>query len=103
MGGFADMNDIARLMRSPEGKAHLEEIRKMLEGRFIKKVEFTNEVHFIATTLVLDDGERFFIAQPSLEIDAIREQFAEVLEREYYADYPERSRKDKGGDSHANG
>lgn len=103
MGGICDMNDIARMMRSPEGIAHLEEIRKMLEGRFIKKVEFTNEVHFIATTLLLEDGESFFIAQPSLEIDAIREQFAEVLEREYYADYPERKDGMNGGDRHANG
>ena len=91
MGGICDMNDIDRMMRSKEGAAYLDEIRKMLEGRTIQRVDFTNEVHFIATTLFLDDGETFFIAQPSLEIDAIREQFADVLEREYHVDYPERS------------
>jgi undecaprenyl pyrophosphate synthase len=84
------MNDLERFMRSAEGAAHLEEIRRMLEDRTITKVTFSNEVHFIATTLHLDDGETFFINQPSLEVEALREQFEEVIEREYYVDFPER-------------
>ena len=90
MGDIADMNDLERFMRSTEGAAHLDEIRRMLKGRRIVDVDFTNEVHFIATTLYLDDGETFFIRQSSLEIGAIQEQFEEVLEREYYVDFPER-------------
>lgn len=100
MGGICDMMDCARLMRSKEGAAYLEGIRKMLEGRTIQKVDFTNEASFVATTLFLDDGETFFIAQPSLEIDAIREEFADVLEREYYVDYPERKGERKGRRRH---
>lgn len=90
MGDICDMNDLERFMRSPEGKTHLEEIQQMLKGQTIIDVSFSNEVHFIATTLHLDDGEFFFITQPSLEVEALREQFEEVIEREYYVDFPER-------------
>ena len=91
MGDICDMNDLERFMRSTEGAAHLDEIRQMLKGRTIVDVDFTNEVHFIATTLHLDDGETFFITQPSLEVEAIREQFERVLGREYYVDFPNAS------------
>jgi hypothetical protein len=90
MGDISDMNDLERFMRSPEGQAHLDEARHLLKGRTIVDVDFTNEVHFIATTLYLDDGETFFITQPSLEVEAIREQFEEPIEREYFVDFPER-------------
>jgi hypothetical protein len=55
----------------------------MLEGRTIQKVTFSNEVNYIGTNLELDNGESFFISQPSLEVGAIREEFEEVLEREH--------------------
>lgn len=90
MGDISDNNDIERMIRSPEGAAHLEEIRLMLLGRTITEVSFSNEVSFIATTLHLDDGETFLLFQPSLEVEAIRDQFEDALEREYYKDYPER-------------
>ena len=90
MGDICDMNDIERFLRSPEGMEHLEEIRKMLLGHTIREVTFENEVHFISTTLHLDDGETFVVFQPSMEINAIREQFEEVIEREYFIDFPER-------------
>ncbi len=90
MGDISDHNDLERLLRSPEGQAHLDEIRTMLLGRTIQKVTFDNEVHFISTTLHLDDGETFAVFQPSLEVEAIREQFEELLEHEYYIDFPER-------------
>ena len=93
MGSICDMNDLERFLRSPEGKAHLEEIRQMLHERKVIDVTFSNEVQCIATTLHLDDGESFAIFQPSLEVEAVREQFPEVIEREYYVDYPERKPK----------
>jgi len=92
MGDFCNMNDIHRFLRSKEGKAELKKIRDMLKGRMITDVTFSNEVTYIATTLLLDDGESFFVQQPSLEVDAIREEFAEVLQREYNRDYPKRKR-----------
>ncbi len=90
MGDIYDMNDLERFQRSTEGKAHLEEIRAMLVGRTIRDVQFRNEVHYIATLLHLDDGETFALFQPSMEVEAIRDQFAEAIEREYYVDFPER-------------
>ena len=91
MGDICDMNDLERFQRSAEGQAHMEEIRQMLLGRTIRGVTFSNEVHHLATLLHLDDHTTFVVYQPSLEVDAIREQFDEVIEREYYEDYPERS------------
>ena len=93
MGDLCNMNDLERFLRSAEGKAHLDEIIAMLKGRTITDVDFSNEVHCIATTLHLDDGESFVMFQPSLEVDALREQFAEAIEEEYYKDYPERRRE----------
>lgn len=61
MGDIADMNDIGRTMRSPEGAAHLEEIRQMLVGRTIKQVSFSNETHHIATLLQFDDNTTFVV------------------------------------------
>ena len=99
MGDSCNMNDLERFLRSPEGKEHLDEIRKMLLEHTIREVTFENEVHFISTTLHLDDGETFVVFQPSLEVEAIREEFEEVIEREYYADYPERNRNTLPGEN----
>ena len=90
MGDLCNMNDCDRLLRSREGQEYLEEIRQMLRGRTVRDVTFSNEVHFVATTLHLDDGSTFFLTQPSLDVDALRESFAEVLAREYRIDYPGR-------------
>ncbi len=89
MGDASNHADLERFLRCPEGKAHLEEIRQMLVGRTIQEVSFSNETHLIATTLHLNDGV-FVVFQPSLEIGAIQEQFEEVIEREYYLDFPDR-------------
>ena len=92
MGDVCDMADLERFMRSPEGQEQLDEVRKMLHGRTICNVTFENEVHFITTTLHLDDGETFVVFQPSMEVGAIRSEFEKVIEREYYVDYPDRCR-----------
>ena len=91
MGDASDMNDLDRFTRSPEGKAHLAGIRQVLLGRTVKEVTFTNEGHHLAVTLHLDNGQTFVATQPSLEVGAIRDRFQEVLEREYYRDFPESS------------
>lgn len=95
MGDLCDTNDIERFLRSPEGQARLQDIRKLLVGRTITEVSFSNEAHAVATTLHLDDGETFILFQPSLDVDVLREEFAEVLKREYLADYPERKVKER--------
>ena len=91
MGDICDMNDCERFLRSESGQAHLDEIVAMLKGRTIVDVTFSNEVSCIATTLHLDKGGGGFVVfQPSLDVDALREEFAEAIEEEYYKDYPER-------------
>ena len=90
MGDICNQNDCDRFMRCRKGKAYLKKIVAMLKGRTITNVTFSNEVQYVATTLHLDDGETFLLFQPSLEVDALREEFAEVIEEEYYKDYPER-------------
>ena len=96
MGSLCDTNDIDRFMRSEAGRNHLAGIVTMLKGKTVVDVDFTSEASCIATTLHLDDGESFVILQPSLDVETLREQFAETLEEEYYADYPERPPKDEG-------
>ena len=90
MGDVSDMHDLERFMRCPEGRARMAEIRTGLLGRTITDVTFSNEVHFVACTLHLDDGETFFLTQPTLDVDAIRERFEAALDREYRRDYPGR-------------
>ena len=90
MGDLSDMNDIERVMRSTEGKARLDVIRDTLVGRKITEVEFANEVHAISILLHLDDGDTFLAMDPSLDVDSLREEFADAIRREYLADYPER-------------
>ena len=88
MGDLSDMNDVARAMRSPEGQARLEGIRASLAGRTIMSVEFANETHAISILLHLDNSDTFFAMDPSLDVEALREEFAEVIERERQVDYP---------------
>ncbi|MBI5090925.1 MAG: hypothetical protein HZB26_00610 [Candidatus Hydrogenedentes bacterium] len=90
MGDACNMADIDRFMRSKAGKKHLREIRRMLKGHTVVDVSFANDVWCVATTLHLDDGETFEVYQPSLEVDALREEFHDVLQEEYFKDYPER-------------
>ena len=90
MGDICNQNDLDRFLRSPEGQGHLGEIVDSLKGKTITDVTFSNETWCVATTLHLDDGEIFAIYQPSLDVDALRDDFGDVLKREYYVDYPER-------------
>ena len=94
MGSISDMNDVDRFLRSREGKEHLEGIRRSLKGKAITEVDFSNEVTGVAIVLYLDDGSSFVATQPELDVDVLREDFAEALEREYYKDYPDRKPED---------
>ncbi len=90
MGDVCDMNDLQRFMSSPEGAAHLESIRQALKGRTIVEVDFSNEVYYVAVILQLDDDSVFAVSDPSLEVGTLRLKFEEVLDREYYVEFPER-------------
>lgn len=88
MGDLCDMNDVARALRSPECQVRLDEIRASLAGRTITDVEFINTTHAISLLLHLDNDDTFLAMDPSLDVDALREEFAEVLDRERLVDYP---------------
>ena len=90
MGDLSDMNDVARVLRAPEGMARLEGIRRSLLDRRIVDVTFGNEVSAISILLCLDNGDTFLAMDPSLEVDALRDEFADVIRREYLIDYPDR-------------
>jgi len=89
MGDICNMNDLERFLRCPEGQEHLDEIHQKLVGKRVLSVEFTNEVHHIGLNLLLDDGETIELTDPSLDVDALRQSHAEVLDREYYRDHPD--------------
>ncbi len=94
MGDACDIADIERFLRSDEGKTHVKEIREILQGRTVTDVTFSNEGSCIATTLHLDNGKTFVVFQPSLDVRALREQFGEAIEEEYFLDYPDRRPKE---------
>jgi len=83
MGDICKMHNIERVLRSKEGVAYLEEIRQALLGRTVVEVEFSNEIDGIGVTLLLDNGESFFIGQPFLEVEFLQEQFEEAIQREW--------------------
>ncbi len=92
MGDLCDMSDIDEFMRSPGGQAHLEEVQKRLMGRTIEAVYFGNQVQWLSTVLYLDDGSLFEVLEPEHDVGALRETFAEAINRQYEQDYPERRR-----------
>jgi len=94
MGDLVDMHDIERILRSREGKEHLEFIRKRLLTGKITDVTFTNDIFGITMTLHFNDGGTLIVLDLSLQIEVLRDEFPEVLEREYYKDYPDRKPKE---------
>ncbi len=79
MGSLSDQNDLARFMRSPEGQAHLEAIRKRYVGRRIRAVTWENQVYHTAVKLHLGSGDVFTFPGP--DIVEIREEYPEVFDR----------------------
>ena len=91
MGDGFDYSDLDRIIRSREGDVHLHKMCAILKGRTVRDVRWSNETSCIALTLHLDNGDTFVVYPPSLDVGVLREEFDEVLEREYYKDFPERA------------
>lgn len=89
MGSASDMSDVGRWMRSPEGRREMGEVIVNLKGKIIKGVEFDNRTDAIYLTMVVGDCEIEFLYKG---VDELREKYAEVLDREYGKDYPERKK-----------
>lgn len=90
MGDLCDINDVERVLRSPEGRERLNALRRSMVGRMVVDVTFANDVHGIATHLYLDDGQIFLSMDPLLSVECLREDFPDVIRREYLVDYPDR-------------
>ena len=91
MGDASDLSDVGRFMRSPEGKQVMADLTATLQGRTITDVDFNDEVHGVVVTATLDDDTTVEIHESAFDLENLREDFAEVLEREYAIDYPERT------------
>ena len=81
-----DVYDLDLALRSCECQEYLDETRQALLGRTIVDISFSNEGSHIATYLHLDDNESFYIMQPSLDVETIRDLFELVIERERQLD-----------------
>jgi hypothetical protein len=90
MGSACDHADIDRFMRSPEGLAVLDELQFTLVGRTIESIGFTNEMVMVGIELTLDNGNTVSMTKPEFDIEVLRTEFNDVLEREFYVDYPDR-------------
>lgn len=90
MGDASDMADVDRFMRSTEGQAYLKEFAGGLAGKAIQEVSFSNDTHEVGVLLHLNNGRVMALSCSMLSLDMLRAEFADVLEREYYMDFPER-------------
>ena len=84
--------EVGRFMRSREGKERMERFEELLVGRTIIGVDF---VHCsTGVNLVLDfGGEDDLDLEDTVRdfaVETLRSEYAKVLEREYYRDFPER-------------
>ncbi|MCF6283588.1 MAG: hypothetical protein L3K26_00125 [Candidatus Hydrogenedentes bacterium] len=91
MGDSSDMSDIGRFLRSAEGQEYLEGFAALLLNQTIDDVEFVNQGVFVSMRLKLRGGGAMDVTMPGFDIGALREQFEDVMEREYYTDYPART------------
>ncbi len=86
MGDASDLADISRFMESPEGRSILEAVRRRFEGKSIQSVLFKDDTPYIAIRLLFDDGSRVQCMMLELSLYAIRDEYQDVLDREYRAE-----------------
>ncbi len=98
MGDLSDLADVSRFTRSPEGKRALEKFQKSVTGKKIVGVSFCELSTGVSVTLLLDGGDHLdiTIVEQAFSIDSLRDRYRRVLDREYYADYPERKPGGRG-------
>jgi len=93
MGSMCDMADINRFCRSEEGKMLLDEIKNLLLDRKIVDVKFEKQISNIEVNITLDNEHTVTVLMPFLDVYSIRENYSEIINREYLKDYPERDLK----------
>ncbi|HOZ48668.1 MAG TPA: hypothetical protein PLO37_15620 [Candidatus Hydrogenedentes bacterium] len=90
MGDAGDLKDVERFIRSETGQGILAQVRKAFQGRWISDVSFNPDVKGVRATVVFHAGEPVDVLLPDLTLERIQRDHEEVLEEEYYRDYPER-------------
>ena len=88
MGDLSIMYDLDRFLRSVEGSGVSGRNPAGASWPHHRGISFSTRAASSPTILHLDNDTTFFVAQASLDVGAIREQFDAVLEREYYRDFP---------------
>jgi len=73
------VKDARAFKLSSEGNAILESIRTYLEGRTIRRVTFAATDNGIATTLHLDDKQKFRFQDEELMLDALYERYSALF------------------------
>ena len=92
MGDASDLADVARFTRSPEGKRALEKFQKSVTGKTIVGVSFCELSTGVSITLLLEGGDYLDLTtlEQAFSVESLRDRYKYVLDREYYADFPER-------------
>ncbi len=93
MGDASDRADVERFMRSETGQKILAKTRKEFQGRWISSISFSDDVDGVTGMITFTAGDPVNVILPGLTLGLIREEYDEVLEEEYYRDFPERRPK----------
>lgn len=93
MGDGADMSDVGRFIRSKEGREILQKLADELVGRQIKALHHFNATHRVEVVATLDNGEVIALVDGTIDVDDLREDYADMLNREFLVDYPEKGRR----------
>lgn len=88
MGDASEQADLERFVRSEEGKEYLDKHSQFLLNKKITDVVYELAGSNILFTLVFDDNSSY--THNFVDHYQIQSEFEEVLEREYFKDYPER-------------
>ena len=90
MGDASDFADLQRFMASPEGQAKLSAVRQQLEGKRITSVCFSADALYIRLKLLFEDSSSVSCMMLELSLFAIRDEYGDVLDREYHAHHASR-------------
>ncbi len=93
MGDASDHADVVRFMRSETGRKILAKTRKEFQGRWISDISFADDVEGVTGMITFHAGDPVNVILPGLTLGLIREEYDDVLQEEYYRDFPERRPK----------
>ena len=90
MGDASDRADVERFIRSTVGQKVLGKTRKAFQGLWISDISFAPRVEGVMGTITFHAGNPVDVLLPNLSLGRIRDAYEDVLEEEYYRDFPDR-------------